>query len=94
MTITVEEIRTITDRLCSHLEELNIRKIDIDHDYYSTIDEKQLYDPTKQPDRFALGQLSSDLEEMRAIVAGKPTITFAFTWFAAILRVVGETIVR
>ncbi len=94
MRVDVPSLRLAANTLFDHLDEIGVESVSLDGDFYWQIDEKELYDPTRKPTAFTLGQLSSDRDEIANIVAGKPVISYKFVWLASLLRAVGETIVR
>jgi hypothetical protein len=81
----------MADQLFSYLEETGREEFEVPEDYYWEISKEEVYDPYKKPEDLTIGQLSSDLGELRAILAKKsPPIGYALVWYSAILRAVGE----
>lgn len=95
MNIPLPALRAVTERLFQHLESLGVRSVDLDQDYYWHIDQEELYRPEKDPAKLSMGQLSDDWDELEKIRSGKsPPISYAFVWLAAVLRAMGEKIVK
>lgn len=95
MKIDTKTLRLACNRLFDHLEELGIVSIDIGEDYYWNISEECLYTMASQPKDFTVGQLTDDWLEIRAIADGeRDAVSFGFVWLAAILRAIGEKVVR
>lgn len=92
MIINKEELRTITEKLFLHLDELNIDSIEVSQDYYWYISEAEIYNPYVQPENLTLGQLTDDWQELKKLLAEKDIIGYNFVWLATILRAVGEKI--
>lgn len=95
MKINVSELKTITEKLFSHLEEINQKSIEIPDDYYWDISEDERYDVENHPKDFSIGQLTEDWEFLQQI--GKDnehTITYAFVWLGKILQAIGEKVIH
>lgn len=76
--------------LIQHLQERKA-SVEITDDYYWEIDEQQLYDPTKNPSAFGMGQPSEDWQRLSRIMSGaEPPIGYGLVWLASILRAVGQ----
>jgi hypothetical protein len=91
MQIDITELRTIANKLFDHLAETDRQQIDIRRDYYWTVPKSSAYDPYCQPTELNFGQLVDDLNELRRIQDGSAEpLAYAFTWLAAVLRVIGE----
>ena len=91
MKIQTSEIRAIVETLCQYLEETKRHEIETEQDYYWQIPRSDLYDPTKDPTDFTLGQLTDDWSELQRIAKDtSPPIGFAFVWLSSILRIIGE----
>ena len=90
-TIQIEELKRITHQLLDHLEESDIKTVEISADYYWHVPKDVRYDQYKKPAELSLGQLSDDWMELKKILDGenKP-IAFALIWLSNILRYVGE----
>jgi hypothetical protein len=94
MRIDVSDLRTVATRLFDHLDSLGERTVDLDQDYYWVIPDSQLYDPTQTPTEFVLGQLTDDWHELSKVLEGKEPISYALVWLGAIMRAIGEEIIR
>lgn len=94
MKVKVSELRQAANTLFDHLEQSGHSEVDVEHDYYWSIPDKDLYLPYERPSELTLGQLSSDLEEIKRINAHeKPPVGYALVWLATLLRFVGAKIV-
>lgn len=91
MTITREQLREVFEILMHHLERCGVTEIEVDWDYYWDIPVEELYNPYSKPQELDLGQLSDDWQKLVDLVEGtSPPVGYAFTWFSAILRAIGE----
>jgi hypothetical protein len=91
--ISVAEIETTCEQLLRHLRAEGITEVEIEKDYYWSIPERALYDPTAQPKELTIGQLTDDWRELQRIRDGeKQPIGYALVWLAALLRAVGQQI--
>jgi hypothetical protein len=92
--IDLQTLEAATGRLFSHLKETGHESIHLSSDYYWSIPAVALYNPYHQPTELTLGQLSSDMAEIKAIATGeKAPLGFACVWLAAVFRAVGENTV-
>jgi hypothetical protein len=95
MKVRVEELRTIAQILFEHLEASGRHEFEIDDDYYWVIPSEQLYDPTKDPKDLGLDQLTDNWEWLSRVRSGEQEpIAYHLVWLGAILRWVGEKVVR
>lgn len=93
MKLKVSELRQATNLLFDHLERAGHTEIELDSDHYWSIPNEKLYSVYEDPSDFTVGQLSEDLENVRAIVAGsRPPIAYAFVWVSTLLRFIGSKI--
>lgn len=94
MQIEVQQLRAVTEKLLSHLEDRKVEFVEIPTDYYWNIPCEQLHDPYQQPTELDMGQLTDDWKELQKLLTteGQP-LTYHLVWLAAILRAIGEDIV-
>ena len=91
MRIDVGELRRAANILLDHLEATGRGNIDIQNDYYWSIDPEQRYNVYAQPTDLSVGQITDDWAEVRAIANGeKEAIGYGLTWLASVLRAAGE----
>jgi hypothetical protein len=91
MKVTIEELQEVWHVLSTHLRESNRAVVELDHDYYWSIEKEEMYDPSRDPASLTLGQLSDDWNELQKIRSGTaPPIGYALVWLSSILRAVGE----
>lgn len=91
MKLKVSELRAVAESLFTYLEDTERGEVEIPEDYYWTISQEEVYDPSKDPKDLTIGQLSDDWRELSAILNGKsPPIGYALVWLSAILRNIGE----
>ena len=94
MEVSIPELRKIADKLFSHLEKNGTTVVDIPHDFYWYLSEKNLYDPYITPSEFEMGQLTDDSAELKRILNGEAEpVAFGLVWLASILRAIGEKLV-
>jgi hypothetical protein len=95
MQISVAELRAVCEQLLDHLHELGIETVDLPHDFYWEIPEEQRYDRGAVPDDLVSGRLSNDWHELCKLLNDEsPPIAYKLVWAAALLRAVGERVVR
>lgn len=58
MEIRIEDLKSVTDKLISHLQEIGVETVNIPGDYYWYIEEDEVYNPGRKPAQLNLGQLS------------------------------------
>ena len=91
MNVKLTDLRAISDRLFTYLEETGREEFEVEDDYYWEISKEELYDPSEDPKDLTIGQLSHDWERLQAIQSEEdPPIGYALVWLASILRNVGE----
>jgi hypothetical protein len=89
MNINIKELKNIVNKLLDHVASLNGEEISIDTDYFWDIDTQVRRNPYAQPNDFALGQLSENLDNLRKI--GEDNILgYHLVWASNILREIGE----
>ncbi|MCD4685207.1 MAG: hypothetical protein K8S97_04650 [Anaerolineae bacterium] len=95
MTISTAELRTIFDRLITHLETEGVQTIDLEHDYYWSIHAPERYNVYENPgEPTTIGQLSGDWAEVKKLLDGsREPLAIYLIWFAAVLRAIGDQIV-
>lgn len=95
MEISLSDLRKVTNKIFDHLERLGYQKLELDKDYYWNISEELVYDVSIDPTDFEIGQLSDDWAELEKILSNedKP-LSYSLVWLSAILRFVGETVVK
>jgi len=80
------------DTLLNFIESQGLSEFDVPWDFYWFIEKESLYNPYVTPSNPTLGQLSSDLDDLQAILRGEsPPVGYALVWFSAIIRAVGES---
>jgi len=97
MKIRTDDLRSICGRLLDHLERQAGPVVDVDHDHYWNIPKDHRYDRYQDPDpkELDIGQLSEDWSRLKGIQDDEdPPISYALVWLAAVLRAIGETVVR
>ena len=95
MKVRVAELRQITEMLFEHLESEGKHEFDIDDDYYWTIGPDQLYNPMTDPKELGLEQLTDNWEWLsRVRNREQEPLAYHLVWLAAILRWIGERVVR
>jgi hypothetical protein len=95
MHIGVAELQAICEQLLDHLRELGIETVELPHDFYWEIPEEQRYEMRTVPDDLVSARLSDDWNELCKLLSEQsPPIAYKLIWAAAILRAVGERVVR
>jgi hypothetical protein len=95
MQINIARLRTITDHLLEHLFQEGIVEVELTSGYYWQIEPELRYDKHEEPASFTMGQLSEDLHFLEQIENGeRPPVAYGLVWVAALLRYVGEQVVK
>lgn len=91
MHVEVGKLKDVCDALFQHLDASGISSVEIDQDYYWTIESSSLYDAYHEPSNFALGRLSDDYDFVEKLADGilDPT-TVSFMYVASLLRYLGD----
>ena len=91
MRIDMDELVRVVGILVQHFKEQQKASVEVAEDYYWEIGEAQLYDPTKDPSDFSMGQLTEDWQRLSQIASGEaPPIGYAFVWLGSVLRAIGQ----
>lgn len=91
MTMKLADLQKATEVILKNLTEQGFDEVEISEDYYWVIDEKELYDPYKEPKSFTFGQLSSDFEDIQRIASGAtPPIGYSLVWLSSLFKFIGE----
>ena len=91
MIITIKQLRELTEKLYSHLEETGHKEIELTEDYYWNIEKTELYNPIEDPKQIDLGQLSFDWEILQGVLdKRKEPIIWDLVPLSAILRFIGK----
>ena len=93
--ISISELKSVTALLFDHLQEVIGEEIEIDHDYYWNIPKGNKYDSYDEPVSFTIGQLTEDWDFLLKILEDSEMVaSFGFVWLSAILRAIGEDVVK
>lgn len=68
LALSVEDLRTVCEKVLSHLERLGYDTIRLPHDYYWHLDFHDVYDPTKQPQAPSLGSVYDDWDDLSRLL--------------------------
>jgi len=92
--IDVAELREIVNKILDHiLNDLKIKKVEIDQDFYWNVDSSSLYATKKKPPETDLGSLHDDLEFLREILEDKDqAVGLMLVHMAPLLRYLGEKV--
>jgi hypothetical protein len=83
-------LRISFDTLLKHVEQNDPAAFEFEWDYRWEID-GDIYDPSVEPKKFSLGQLSHDQERLEQIVDGlNPPVGASLGWLAAMLKAIGD----
>lgn len=91
MKIDISTLKKASEKFFDHLEDRNIESVDLNDDFYWSIDSDEKYNPYKKPEDITLGQLYDDWEEIQKIASGTsdPNI-YSIVWYASLLKYIGE----
>jgi hypothetical protein len=93
--VRLSDLRAVCDRLFAHLDEMGIEAVEIDNNYYWDIPSGARFNVDEPPVVEQIGQLTDDWADLRKLLDGTAEpIAYNFVDLAAILRAVGETVVR
>lgn len=89
--IEIDELESAIKIIFAHIRETGVKSVQLEDDFYWDIDMEDLYEVTRNPENFSIGQLTDDLQEMHKIVAGTGTpVGYCLVWAAALCRYIGE----
>jgi hypothetical protein len=95
MKVDLAELRSVTDLLIQHAIDAGVREVELSSDYYWDVPAASRYDRADAPTALDIGQLSEDLTFLAEIDNGvRPPVAYGLVWVAALLRFVGEQVVR
>ncbi len=91
MKISTDDIRSIVEALCLHLDETGRSVIDVDEDYYWSVPDNEVFDVAKDPVELDVGQLTSDWDDLEKIKDNSmPPVGYGFVWLSSVLRAIGK----
>ncbi len=91
MTIKVEVLKTASEKLFAHLEELGITEIPLDHNYHWVVDHEEAVNPTVKPELTMLGKLSDNYDVMTKLSSCTDVpINYHLVWLASLLDYIGH----
>lgn len=91
MKISTQEIRNALELILKEYESSGASEWVIEDDFYWDVPTEARYQPYAKPEDLGVGQLSDDMEKLRAISAGDDSpVPLGLVWLAAVLRVAGE----
>lgn len=94
MVINIKELRTATEKILQHLENISEKDIQLDKDFYWEIPEEGLYSVEEKPDNLLVGQLSDDWNDIQMILNGKQEpVSYNLVDLAAILKAIGQKLI-
>ncbi len=92
ISISIAELKTVSDLLLRHLEACGVESIDISEDFYWEVPQELRYDQYDAPKQLNVGQLSDDVYELKRLINGDaPLMGLGLVWLSSILRRIGET---
>lgn len=88
MEIEVQKLRLVAERIFNHIEnDLGVRSLPLDNDYYWQIPDAELYSVDKDPPELDIGQLSEDLSFLEDVVSDREqAVSLMFLHLAPLLR--------
>lgn len=95
MKVKVNDLKRAMDLFVDRLESEGVYEVDIEEDFYWSIDQENLYDPYKEVESFSLGQLSSDWENVERMISGEnQPIAYGLVWLSSVIKRIGEKVVK
>ncbi len=90
--ININELEKALSQILEKLRRQEGEVVDVGSiDYYWSINGEEKYDPYQDPERFTLGQLTDDLEEIRKIASGEAEpVALDLVKVSAVLAAVGH----
>ncbi len=93
MKIEIEELRKITNWIFDHIrDDVNIKEINLDEDFYWDIDDDKLYDMQSKPIEIDVGQLYDDWEFLSKIDNKEEAVSLMLIHLAPLLRYIGTKV--
>ena len=88
--VDLAELRRAVDRVLEHIEDVSGGTVSISADYFWSVAEPDLYDPTSSPE-LTIGQLSESWNNLkRERDREGDTIAFAAVWLGDVLKAIGH----
>ncbi len=93
MKIDIRKLQEISNKVFSHIYEMEIEEFEIIDDYYWDMAEEDLYDIQKEPSSHDLGQLSDDWRDLEKLLENnREPLASDFIDLAMILRAIGQNV--
>ena len=90
MTINIKELQDIITQLTTIFAKKNGNDIKIENDYYWNLSSEEIYDLTKEPIDFSLGQLTDDWETLKRATQSDTLVPYDLQRVSKILRALSE----
>lgn len=82
------------DLLIRHIEKRHGSTIEVDADYFWSIQPDEIYNVYDQPTELTIGQLTESLDNIRSVAADpEHAVSYALVWLGDILRATGHKLV-
>jgi hypothetical protein len=96
MVVEIEKLREIIESILNHISgDLGIAQVELDEDFYWSVDSSFLYKANEKPSNFDLGSLLDDWDFLSDLPNDKDqAVSLMLTHVAPLLRYVGEKIQR
>ena len=93
ITIDIHELRQITEKIFSSLEESGFKSLETDIDYYWQLNGEEKYNIAQVPrEDLLVGKISDDLDNLKKLITDDELCAtpLDLTWLSAVLRLIGE----
>ncbi len=74
-TVSIAELRAAADQIFDHLVAENGPDVALQHDYFWSVPQGEIFDMTQQPSALTVGQVSESIEFLRS-AAGKDRLAY------------------
>ncbi|MGH8241633.1 MAG: hypothetical protein ACREXP_32065 [Steroidobacteraceae bacterium] len=91
--VDTQALRAVCERLLDHLERTVGASVDLDADYFWSIEPAARFDMESEPSSFTIGQLSDCWTNVQSM-DDDSILSYGLVWLAEILRTIGEKVVR
>ena len=93
--ISVHELRTACELALLHLAKTEGETVELERDYFWSIDDESLYNVYKEPTQPGIGQVSESWGHLQELVQDRVgTPTRHLVWLSDVLRALGTPVTR
>ena len=82
--MSISDLRAAIDRILAHVEDdLGVKSIKLEHDYYWKISDEQVFSMEREPSSVNVGSLFEDIENLKKVLEGDVHVQSIMLRYAA-----------